>query len=121
MQHYYNGAMSVRNNTKKSDLVDRVRVAKSFKQKTLGLLLFDEPQTLLIKTRFGIHTFGMKYAIDVIVLDKDYRVVKAKSSLAPNRIFLWNPKYDTVLELPEQIIERTHTTVGDQLQIEEQK
>ena len=113
--------MSIRNKTKKTVLVDKVRVANTISEKTIGLLRSEKPEVLLIKTRFGIHTFGMKEAIDIVVLDIENRVVKLRPSLPPNRIFLWNPKYDTVIEMPEQLIEKTHTEIGDQLQIDEKR
>lgn len=107
--------MSVRNITKRTILVDNVRIAKSLKDKTVGLLLSKNPAVILLKTRFGIHTFGMRYAIDVLILDQNSKVVKLRKSLPPNYIFLWNPAFDTVLELPEGIIEKTQTKLGDKL------
>lgn len=113
--------MSVKNKSKRTILVERVRIARTWKEKALGLLQYDKPEVLLLRTRFGIHTFGMKYAIDVIVLNKENTVVKTRRSLPPNNIFIWNPRHDTVLELPEGIIEKTHTKVGDRIEIEERK
>ena len=72
---------------------------------------------MLLKTRFGIHTFGMKYTIDVLVLDKQNRVIALKENLKPNRIFLWNFNYETVLELPYGTIKETKSEIGDLLQL----
>ena len=113
----YNEYVSVRNTTKKTVLVDQVKFAQTILEKTRGLLGSDTPEVLLIKTRFGIHTFGMKYAIDVMILDKNNRVVKLRPSLPPNSIVLWNPKYDTIIEMPEGIIEKTHTEIGDLIEL----
>ena len=33
----------------------------------------------------AVHTFGMRYAIDVVFLDGDRRIIKVVSELAPNR------------------------------------
>ena len=46
----------------------------------------------------SIHTFFMKQDIDVMVLDKDNRIVKIKSNLKKNKILL--SKGITTLELP---------------------
>lgn len=97
-----------------------VHEAKTFWEKSIGLIgtshprgdtLF-APHGLLLKTRFGIHTFGMRYAIDVLVLDKQNRVVKLKENLKPNGIFLWNPKCNMVIELPTRSIKSNQITIG---------
>ncbi len=87
--------------------------ADSFVAKNLGLIPYNKPKPLRIKTRFGIHTFGMRYPIDVIILDKNKKVVKIKKSLHPNRVFFWNPRYDTVLELPAGTIQEKNISPMD--------
>lgn len=81
-----------------------VTLAKSWKQKIIGLIGKKNPFPLLIKTKFGIHTFGMKVPIDVVVLDYHTVVVGLKENLMPNRIYVWNPKFSTILELPSGTI-----------------
>ncbi len=78
----------------------KVYYAKNLFQKSRGLLDVDKPYPLYFKTRFGIHTFGMKQPIDVVVLNKHNEVIGIKERLKPNRVFLWNPSYNNVLELP---------------------
>lgn len=109
--------MKIRNATKKTILSTDAIEAKSLKAKSLGLITAKEPQTLLFKTRFGIHTFGMKFPIDVIVLDRNYKILALRKNLKPNNIFVWNPKYDVVIELPEETIEKTKTERGDRIEI----
>lgn len=89
---------------------------KSFLDLVLGLLRKSNPRSLLFKTRFGIHTFFLKEPIDVIVLDRQFRVVKLRQNLQPNRLFFWNPKFTVVIELPSNTIRRSKTTVGDRIQ-----
>jgi uncharacterized membrane protein (UPF0127 family) len=84
--------------------VVKVKVARGLVEKTIGLI-GKKPYPMLFKTRFGIHTFGMKETIDVIVLNQQHRIVKVKKNLHPNRVFLWNPFYDTILELPQGSIQ----------------
>lgn len=48
----------------------------------------------------GVHTFGMKFSIDVVVLDKDGIVRAIKKNMPPGRFFFWNPRWKRVLELP---------------------
>lgn len=80
--------------------------ATSLKDKVQGLIGEDKPIALLIKTHFGIHTFGLKFPIDVLILNDENIVVSMKKNLKPNRIFLWNPTHENVLELPEGTIEK---------------
>lgn len=77
---------------------------KSFKEKTIGLINKDKETAVIFETRFGIHTFGLKFPIDVLILNSQNKVVKHRLNLLPNRIFLWNPIYKTVLELPKGTI-----------------
>lgn len=109
--------MIVRNKTKKTLLSQNIKRAESLTDQTFGLLRKSNPRSLFIKTRFGIHTFFLAEPIDVLVLDKDYRVVKLKEKLNPNNIFLWNPKYFFVIELPHGTIKKSHTETGNQLSL----
>lgn len=78
----------------------KAKKLQGLKEKVIGLIGAKKAYPVVFRTRFGIHTFFMKFPIDVIVLNKENRVVNIKENLPTNRIFLWNPKYSTVLELP---------------------
>jgi len=95
-----------------------VKEAHNTKDKVIGLIGAKKPYTLLIKTRWGIHTFGVQFPIDILVLDKENKVVKMKNSLKPNRIFFWHPKYLTVIELPEGFVEKKKIKLQEKIQIE---
>jgi len=90
-----------------------IQKAKSFKQKIIGLIGKKEPTALLIITRFGIHTFGLKFPIDVLVLDEENKIVKLKQNVQSNRIFFWNPKYTKIVELPQGIIKKKNIRIHD--------
>ena len=83
----------------------------------LGLLKKSNPRSLLFKTRFGIHTFFLRTAIDVLVLDEKHAVQAVKESLRPNRVYFWNPKYPLVLELLKGSVRKSKTSVGDHLKL----
>lgn len=91
--------------------------AKNWKEKLLGLIGKKKAYPLLLQTRFGIHTFGLKFPIDILVLDKNNKIVKIKKSLKPNRIFLWNPIHDMVIELPEGFVNRQSLKMGDAVKV----
>ena len=83
-----------------------VQNLKSLKQKSIGLIGQSIPKPVFFKTRFGIHTFGVRFPIDVIILNRENRVVGFKKNLKPNRLWWWNPIHNRVIELPEGTIER---------------
>ena len=68
---------------------------------------------MLFKTRFGVHTWGLKDPIDILILDKHKKVVKMKKSLLRNGLFFWNIQFDTVVELPKGSISSSQTQNGD--------
>lgn len=108
--------MVLKNISEKTIICKDLKIANSFLDRTFGLLL-KRNNSLLIKTRFGIHTFGMHKNIDILILDSNFRVVKIKESLTPNKIFFWNPKYNLVIEMPESKILKSKTSIGDQFEI----
>lgn len=91
----------------------------SIREKCVGLLKNKAPEIIFLKTRFGIHTFFLKFSIDVIILDKNYKVRVLKNSLNPNKIFLWNPKFNNVIELPSGTIEKMQIKLGSIVEIKE--
>jgi uncharacterized membrane protein (UPF0127 family) len=95
----------------------KVKILQSYWSKSKGLIGADPAYPVYFTTRWGIHTFGMKSAIDVVILDNNNRVVKLVHSLSPNHIFFWNPKYFRVLELPEGTIGKIGINLEDQILI----
>ncbi len=93
----------------------RVKEARSWYDKTIGLVGNDKPFPLFLTTRFGIHTFGLKFSIDILILDKSDRVVKIKKGLKPNSLFFWNPIYKKVLELPVGTLNILKIKIGEKI------
>ncbi|MBF8249919.1 MAG: hypothetical protein HW400_520 [Candidatus Levybacteria bacterium] len=83
-----------------------IREAQNLKEKVQGLIGQNKPFALMLKTHFGIHTFGLKFPIDVLILNNENIVVSMRKYLKPNRIFLWNPRHKKVIELPSGTIEK---------------
>jgi hypothetical protein len=106
--------MILKNQTKNTILAIDMMEITTTKDKVLGLLDPKLPRSLLFHTRWGIHTFGLPNTIDVVILDKDYRVVKC-ATIDVNSILLWNPLHNIVIELPAGTLKRTKTQMGDLL------
>lgn len=98
-------------------IILNVKKAKNLPEKIQGLIGKDQPYAFLLKTHFGIHTFGLKFPIDILILDKDNKVVAMKENLKANGIFFWNPLYNTVIELPERTIIKEKIRIGDQIKL----
>lgn len=96
----------------------KVTFPKSILQKARGLMFQDKIEPMLIKTRFGIHTFFVRKAIDVVILDNNYKVVKIRKNMKPWRLFFYNPIYQNVLELPSGITEQLKIKPESTVQIQ---
>ena len=95
----------------------RVKRAKSTLARVRGLIGQTDIEPLMIETRFGIHTFGMKRKMDVVILNKNYNIALTKSNMKPSRVFLWNPIFKFVLELPNDYIKDQKLKVEDKLNL----
>ena len=91
---------------------------KSLWAKTRGLLGAKEAYPIFFKTRWGIHTFCLNFPIDVLIFDSYNKVVKMTHNLRPYRVFLWPPKYENVLELPEGEIAKHGIHHGDTIEVQ---
>lgn len=85
--------------------------------KATGLIGKEKIYPIFFKTRFGVHTFGLRFSIDVLILDKNDMVVFLHKNLKPNRIFIWNPRFEKVLELPVGFIRKEKIKKGDKLNL----
>jgi len=95
----------------------KAKNATNILTKSVGLIGKTNPIPIYFKTRFGIHTFGLRFSIDVVILDNHFKVKKLQESLKSNRIFLWNPKFKNVLELPEGWIKKEKIKIGTQIKL----
>ena len=80
----------------------KIKIANSFKDKLLGLMNKKNiDYGLLITDCKSIHTFFMKESIDVLLLDKDNRILMINRNIKPNKIVIFkNKKRTNILELP---------------------
>lgn len=108
--------MKATNLTRGVVLHGNVRVAHTLAEKSEGLLKSTADAALFLETRWGVHTFGMKFPIDCLVLDDNMKIVATREGLAPGHFFFWNPRYQNVLELPVHAISRTGTQIGDTIE-----
>lgn len=113
--------MVIINKTKDSAIVSTTAVlANSFRTRLCGLLGrrgLAEDAGLLLRPSSGVHTFGMKFAIDIVCLDKNDRVIEVWPEVEPWKVRGMNLRVRSVLELASGRILRCGIAVGDQLVI----
>lgn len=112
--------LRVANQTKGRILADRADIAGTSAKRRTGLLKHSElrpGEGLWIAPCESVHTFGMKFPIDVLFLNKKKQVLKARPDMVKGRIAFSLRAY-SVLELPAGTLAQTGTVAGDQLEFE---
>lgn len=66
-----------------------------------------------------VHTFGMKFPIDIAYLTSDGRVLRVHHGLKPNRLALPSFRAEGTLELAAGRLGETGTVVGDIVELRE--
>jgi hypothetical protein len=107
----------VRNETRDTLLAESADVANDSRSRRKGLLGRDglaPGEGIWIVPCESVHTWGMRFPIDVVYLDRKKRVRKLRQGMTPWRISLCLLAH-SVLEFPAGTIARTATRPGDQL------
>ena len=103
-----------------SIIADRVTVASTRAQRAIGLLgrsHLEVGEGLWITPCHGVHTWFMRFSIDVIAMDAQGVVVDAVSIMKPWRMRLPKPGGCTVLELPAGTLLTMPAMLGRRIQI----
>jgi hypothetical protein len=101
-------------------LAERADVADTSAKRRTGLLKHKglaPGEGLWIVPCEGVHTFAMKFAIDVVFLNRKHKILKIRPNMVRSRIAL-SLLAHSVLELPAGTLEQTGTERGDQLELE---
>lgn len=112
--------MRVLNVTRDVVLGDAVAVAKDSRSRRTGLLRHTRlapGEGLWIVPCEAVHTFGMKFAIDVVFVSRDKHVLKIRKDMTVRRIAMCLRAH-SVLELPAGTLEQTGTVPGDLLEFQ---
>jgi uncharacterized protein len=112
--------LRIRNLTKNTTLADRAGIADTSETRQRGLLKHTglaEGEGLWIVPCEGVHSFFMKFAIDVVFINKKRVVTKVRPNMVKSRIALSIRAHSTI-ELPVGMIDKSKTAPGDQLELE---
>jgi uncharacterized protein len=109
----------VLNSTRGAIVAVNVLAADTPRSRRIGLLRHKnlEPgEGLWIYPTQAIHTFGMRFPIDVVFLDRRLRVKRVYHGLRPFRLtsFVWGAR--SALELASGSLANTGTALGDEFQ-----
>src|SRR4051794_8582810 len=102
-------------------VADRVGVADTHATRAVGLLTrrgLDPGEALWIVPSRGVHTWGMRFTIDVLALDEAGTVIDCVANLRPWRMRLPRKGTAGVLELPAGTLESSRTSVGHRVVLE---
>jgi len=112
--------VGILNTTRDTVLGEHIGVAETSWSRMVGLLGkrgLEPSAGLLIIPSQAVHTVAMRFAIDVVFVDRDWRVVHLCPAMAPYRLtgIHWRALF--VIELAAGVIAETATAVGDQLSL----
>ncbi len=92
-----------------------VKEAKTFTQKLKGLMFQKKFDYILKFKTNGIHTFFMKTNIDVILTDKNGKIMYIYRNLKPNKIILPKKGVKYTFEMPINYL--NNKKIGDKLNL----
>jgi uncharacterized membrane protein (UPF0127 family) len=110
--------LRVRNVTRSTVLAERCRVADDLVTRGVGLLLrpsIRSGEGLLLTKTATITMLGMRFPIDVVFIDRAWRVAGVGQTVAPWTLMRSCRGAEATLELPAGTVAATGTDVGDQL------
>ena len=113
--------MYVYNQTQNVPLITNGRLADTFWLRLRGLLgasPLQKGEGLVLAGEKSIHTLFMGFAIDVVYVDKQFKVIRTTSNMVPYRLGPFITQSAYLLEMPVGTISQTSTQVGDQLSFE---
>lgn len=110
--------MRVFNVTRQTVLAEYAEVADRGEKRRKGLLGREQlgpGEGLWILPCEAVHTVGMRFSLDLVYLDRQYRVKKIRGAVPPWRLSACLSAH-SVLELPAGAIRNAQTRPGDQLE-----
>lgn len=108
----------LKNKAKEQVISQKVILCKSFFSRLKGLLgrkKFSEGEALILTHTSRVHSFFMQFAIDLIFLDKNKKVLATEINFLQNKI---SPQVENsyyVIELPANYLQKIKIDIGDSL------
>lgn len=83
----------------------------------LGRAALSPQEALWLRPCNSVHTWWMRFAIDVIFLDRELRIVRLVENLRPFRLTRPSRQAVSVIEMAAHSITRLNLQVGEQLRV----
>ena len=113
--------MVIKNITRGTILADKAIIADSFFSRLKGLLgraKLEQGEALVIPGCNCIHTFFMRFAIDVLFLDAGGKVVGKVEDMQPFRVSAISFRANRVIEFSSKALQNVAIQIGDIVNIE---
>ena len=110
------------NETRGKVLAERVARADGFWQRLIGLLLrnhLHSGEGLWIEPCNGIHTIGMRFPIDLVMLDRFGNVIRVVRNIPPFRVIRSSNGWKGAVEMPPGDLSEEDLQIGDRLRLAE--
>lgn len=115
--------VKIYNSTKNNLIAGDVKIAKNFFTRSIGLLSrknLSEDEALIIRPCSSIHTFFMKFKIDVIFVDKNNKIIALYENVEKNKILPIHLTSKYVIELAAGRVHDKNIKKNDVLLVEQQ-
>jgi len=98
-----------------------VEYAESWRERMCGLLgrsTLGDDAAMVIRGCGAVHTVGMKFAIDVVFVDKAGRIVKITENVRPGCFCVWGGRHAAhVVESEASKLNLSKLSIGDTLEM----
>lgn len=113
--------MNIYNSSKNILIATDVKEAKNFFTRTIGLLFrksISKDEALIIKPCSSIHTFFMKFPIDVLFVNKHNQIVAVYESVKPFKVLPIHFTSSYVIELAAGSVLDKNIDKGDLIRVD---
>lgn len=93
-----------------------VTVARTLPARTIGLIGRTRAAPMLFPKCHSIHTFFMRFPVDILCLDRNDRIIKSMPGVKPWRVVSGGRRAASVLELPAGYVRQKGLGVGDRIE-----
>ncbi len=112
--------MMVKDLTKNRVLFEKVFISQTFFSRAKGLIgkkQMENNEAMWIKPCNGVHTYFMKFSLDVLFLDKNMQVCAIEKKVKPFRFSKIYFKAKSVLEINSGLSDEKQIKIGDYLYV----
>lgn len=110
--------MKIYNSTQNSIISENTKMADNFFSRSIGLLsrkTLPESESLVIKPCCSIHTFFMRFDIDVLFIGANGKIIELYENVKPWNVLPIHLNSKYVVELPTGCISDKNIQKGDEI------